>query len=83
MDAPYGGSLDNRLRLTFDVLAAIRKRVGSRFIVGVRYTADEVIAGGLTRRTALTFRDVSKKAEWSTSSILSADTLIQTRALPM
>jgi N-methyl-L-proline demethylase len=50
LDAPYGGSLDNRLRFTFDVLAAIRKRVGSEFIVGVRYTADEVLQGGLTKQ---------------------------------
>jgi N-methyl-L-proline demethylase len=46
--APYGGSLDNRLKFTFDVLAAIRKRVGSEFIVGIRYTADELLEGGLT-----------------------------------
>ena len=28
LDAPYGGTLENRLRFTFEVLAAIRKRVG-------------------------------------------------------
>ncbi len=49
LDAPYGGSLDNRLRFTFEVLAAMRKRVGPDFIVGVRYTADECLEGGLTR----------------------------------
>lgn len=53
LDAPYGGSLDNRMRFTFDVLAAIRKRVGSDFIVGVRYTADEAIDGGLTKEDGL------------------------------
>ena len=42
LDAPYGGSLDNRLRFTFDMLKAIRDRVGPDFIVGVRYTADEM-----------------------------------------
>ncbi len=36
LDGPYGGSLDNRLRFTFDVLNAIRDRVGPEFIVGVR-----------------------------------------------
>ncbi|MDH2433682.1 NADH:flavin oxidoreductase [Pokkaliibacter sp. MBI-7] len=49
LDAPYGGDLDNRLRFTFDVLRAIRQRVGSEFIVGVRYVADEMLAGGLNR----------------------------------
>lgn len=49
LDGPYGGSLDNRLRFTFDVLDAIRKRVGPDFIVGIRYTGDEMLEGGLTR----------------------------------
>ncbi len=47
LDGPYGGSLDNRLRFSMDVLDAIRKRVGDEFIVGVRYTADEVTQGGI------------------------------------
>ncbi|MFN3954007.1 MAG: FAD-dependent oxidoreductase [Pararhodobacter sp.] len=53
LDGPYGGSLDNRLRFTFETLAAIRKRVGPDFIVGIRYTADEDLPGGLTRADGL------------------------------
>ena len=53
LDAPYGGSLDNRLRFTFDTLKAIRARVGDDFIVGVRYTGDEELPGGLTRADGL------------------------------
>ncbi len=45
----YGGSLDNRLRFSFRVLDAIRKRVGSDFIVGVRMVADEDWDKGLSR----------------------------------
>ncbi|MFT5136869.1 MAG: 2,4-dienoyl-CoA reductase-like NADH-dependent reductase (Old Yellow Enzyme family) [Arenicella sp.] len=45
---PYGGVLNNRVRFTFDVLKAIRARVGTEFIVGMRYTADEVHEQGLT-----------------------------------
>ncbi|MCM5705781.1 NADH:flavin oxidoreductase [Larsenimonas salina] len=48
LDTPYGGDLDNRLRFTFEVLSAIRKRVGEDFIVGVRYTGDEMLDGGLS-----------------------------------
>ncbi len=48
LDEPYGGSLDNRLRFTFEVLRAVRKRVGPDFIVGVRYTGDEDLPGGLS-----------------------------------
>ena len=45
---PYGGSFENRARFAMDVLSACRKRVGDRFLLGVRYTADEVTAGGIT-----------------------------------
>lgn len=53
LDGPYGGSLDNRLRFTFDTLAAIRERVGPDFIVGVRYTGDEDLPGGISREEGL------------------------------
>ncbi|GGL97411.1 N-methylproline demethylase [Pseudooceanicola nanhaiensis] len=53
LDAPYGGSLENRLRFTFDVLGAIRERCGADFLVGVRYTADEDVPGGLTKQDGL------------------------------
>ncbi len=53
LDGPYGGSIDNRLRFTFDVLTEIRKRVGPDFIVGVRYTGDEDLDGGLTKEDGL------------------------------
>jgi hypothetical protein len=54
LDGPYGGSLDNRLQFTFDVLTEIRKRVGSEFIVGIRYTGDEMLDRGLSPADGLT-----------------------------
>lgn len=53
LDAPYGGSLDNRLRFTFEVLRAIRDRCGPEFIVGLRYTGDERTPGGTTKEEGL------------------------------
>jgi 2,4-dienoyl-CoA reductase-like NADH-dependent reductase (Old Yellow Enzyme family)/thioredoxin reductase len=53
LEAPYGGNLENRLRFTFEVLSAVRKRVGPEFIVGVRYTADETLEGGLNKTDGL------------------------------
>ncbi|OWY15049.1 N-methylproline demethylase [Thioclava sp. F34-6] len=53
LEGPYGGSLENRLRFTFDTLKAIRARVGDEFIVGVRYTGDEDLPGGITREEGL------------------------------
>ncbi len=58
LDAPYGGSLDNRLRFTFEVLDAVRARVGDDFIVGMRYTADEDAEGGITPAEGL---EISKR----------------------
>ena len=58
LDAPYGGSMDNRLRFTFEVLQAIRDAVGPDFLVGVRYTGDEDLPGGLGPQEGL---EISKR----------------------
>jgi 2,4-dienoyl-CoA reductase-like NADH-dependent reductase (Old Yellow Enzyme family) len=42
----YGASLEGRLRLPLEVLAAVRARVSDRFVVGARILGDEVIEGG-------------------------------------
>ncbi|WP_322889056.1 MULTISPECIES: NADH:flavin oxidoreductase [unclassified Yoonia] len=55
LDGPYGGqSLDSRMQLLLDVLTACRKRVGDGFIIGLRYTADEAAAGGITPEEGIT-----------------------------
>jgi len=54
LTGPYGAdTLENRMRFPLDVLAAVRARVGSDFIVGLRYTADEVAKGGITATEGL------------------------------
>ncbi len=58
LDQPFGGSLDNRMRFGMQVIAAIRKRIGDRFIVGVRYTADEVTKGGISYQEGI---EISKR----------------------
>ena len=56
---PYGAdTLENRMRFPLDVVEAIRKRVGSEFIVGLRYTADEAQKGGITPEEGL---EISKR----------------------
>ena len=61
LDAPYGGNLANRARFAMEVLAACRKRVGERFLLGMRYTADEGEAGGISAEEGIAigkmFRD--------------------------
>jgi len=42
----YGGPRENRVRLPLEVFAAARAGVSADFVVGVRFLADEAIAGG-------------------------------------
>ena len=49
----YGGSLDNRLRFTIEVLDAVRAAVGPDFIVGIRMVADEDWQAGLSREDGI------------------------------
>ena len=49
----YGGTLDNRLRFSHQILQAIRDRVGADFIVGLRMVTDEDQPGGLTAADGL------------------------------
>ena len=53
LDAPYGVSLDDSMRFTFDVLTEVRRRVGPEFIVGVRYVGDETVPDGLSKANGL------------------------------
>jgi mycofactocin system FadH/OYE family oxidoreductase 2 len=43
----YGGSLENRMRLSVEVIEAVRDRVGPDFVVGFRMTGDQLLKGGL------------------------------------
>ena len=45
-DDGYGGARENRVRLPLEVFRAVRKKVGHDYVVGARFLADEVIAGG-------------------------------------
>lgn len=44
----YGGSLENRMRIIFEVIDSVRENVGNDFICGVRMSGDELIEEGLT-----------------------------------
>jgi 2,4-dienoyl-CoA reductase-like NADH-dependent reductase (Old Yellow Enzyme family) len=50
----YGGTLENRMRFSLDVLEEIRRRVGHDFIVGVRLSGDELKHDGIGQEEALT-----------------------------
>jgi 2,4-dienoyl-CoA reductase-like NADH-dependent reductase (Old Yellow Enzyme family) len=46
-DDEYGGSLEGRLHLPLQVLAAVREAVGPELAVGIRLGADDLVEGGL------------------------------------
>ena len=43
----YGGSLENRMKLSLQVLDQVRNQCGTDYIVGVRMVFDEDLAGGI------------------------------------
>jgi len=48
-DDEYGGSLQNRMRFSLEMLRAIRARIGPAFIMGVRMVCDEDWERGLPK----------------------------------
>lgn len=58
-DDEYGGSLENRARLTLDVVRAIRAEIGEGVPVLVRFSAQDSAPGGLE------VDDVARAARWA------------------
>jgi 2,4-dienoyl-CoA reductase-like NADH-dependent reductase (Old Yellow Enzyme family)/thioredoxin reductase len=44
----YGGSMENRMRFSLELIDAVRSAVGRNFVVGIRTSADELVPHGLT-----------------------------------
>jgi len=53
LEAPWNGDLATRMTFSLDVLRAIRDRVGPEFIVGIRYTADDLAPNGISTEDGL------------------------------
>ncbi|KAK0561419.1 hypothetical protein OC844_003215 [Tilletia horrida] len=49
----YGGSAEKRMRILLEIVDAVRQRVPSDFVVGVKLNSSDYIAGGLTEEDAL------------------------------
>lgn len=49
----YGGSFENRMRLSLEVLEAVRRAVGPEFIVSIRLVGDQMLDGGLSAEDCL------------------------------
>jgi dimethylglycine catabolism A len=51
----YGGPREHRVRLPLEVLAAVRARVGTDYVVGIRFLGDDVVDGGSRIEDAVWF----------------------------
>lgn len=49
----YGGSVEGRSRIVFEVIEAVRQAVGPSFPVGIRINSTDQLEGGLTNEDAL------------------------------
>ena len=49
----YGGSLQNRARILFEIVDAVREAIGAELALGVRLCGDEFIEGGTTIEEAV------------------------------
>jgi 2,4-dienoyl-CoA reductase-like NADH-dependent reductase (Old Yellow Enzyme family) len=54
-DDGYGGARSQRVRLPLEVLLTVRARVGTDYVVGIRYLGDDVVAGGSDLQDAAWF----------------------------
>lgn len=43
----YGGSLENRMRILYEVMGSVREAVGGDYMVGMQLNADDLTPGGL------------------------------------
>ena len=49
----YGGSIEARSRIVFEIISAVRRAVGPTFPVGIRINSTDQLEGGLTENDAL------------------------------
>ena len=56
----YGDTIENRARLLVEIVAAVRKVIGTRLALGVRLCGDELIEGGTTIDDAVRIAQIAE-----------------------
>ena len=67
----YGGSAENRLRFLRETVDAMRERVGSDFVIGVRLCLDEALDGGYGPEQGVEF--ARQIGTWGTVDYINSD----------
>ena len=49
----YGGSVEGRFRIVYEIIAAVRKAVGDAFPIGIKINSTDQLEGGLTEEDAM------------------------------
>lgn len=65
----YGGARESRVRMGLEVYEEVRRRVGTDYVVGVRFLADEVIEGGSRIEDAVYFGEQFARAGFDFLSV--------------
>jgi 2,4-dienoyl-CoA reductase-like NADH-dependent reductase (Old Yellow Enzyme family)/NADPH-dependent 2,4-dienoyl-CoA reductase/sulfur reductase-like enzyme len=58
----YGGSLENRMRLSLEIVRGIRQKCGPEFVLGYDFVADDFMPGGVTMEESLSFARALEQA---------------------
>jgi len=58
----YGGSLEKRMKLALDIIAAVKRKVGNDYTLSIRFAADELIEGGHTIEDGKKIAELFEKA---------------------
>jgi 2,4-dienoyl-CoA reductase-like NADH-dependent reductase (Old Yellow Enzyme family)/thioredoxin reductase len=78
----YGGNAENRARFPMQVLKAVRDRVGPDILITVRFSAAELLPGGLTIdeavKTIQMFAEYADIVQCSAGKVLNFETAVYT-----
>jgi 2,4-dienoyl-CoA reductase-like NADH-dependent reductase (Old Yellow Enzyme family)/NADPH-dependent 2,4-dienoyl-CoA reductase/sulfur reductase-like enzyme len=58
----YGGNLENRMRLSLEIVRGIRQKCGPNFAIGYEIVIDEFLPGGITIEQSMPFAKALKEA---------------------
>jgi 2,4-dienoyl-CoA reductase-like NADH-dependent reductase (Old Yellow Enzyme family) len=80
----YGGTLENRARLLYEVVRRVREAVGPKYPLLVKINSEDFLEGGMTREEAVEVSGVLAKAsvdaiEYSGGTVISPEKLTPVR----
>ena len=78
----YGGDINGRLKLTLEVIEAVRQTCGTNFIIDVRISGDEYSDGGLNLNDAIYIAKQLEKAGADMLHVSGGTTIMRGSSIP-